>query len=85
MSAFLVIFDGNSELKTKIIALCFMPLIVALSLLWPYFSVESFSPGDQPFFSRLSEYYSHIDYLTENKVSTLTIDEIRDPKKNDQT
>ncbi|MFQ5964192.1 MAG: polysaccharide deacetylase family protein [Candidatus Scalinduaceae bacterium] len=40
---------------------------------------------EQPYFSRLSEFYSHLDYLVNNNFSTLTIDEIGNPRKEEQS
>ena len=52
------------------------PILVYHQIVQDDFSVELFPPGDRPYFSRLSEFYSHIDYLSENNFTTLTIDEI---------
>jgi len=44
------------------------------------FSVDSFPPGDRPYFSRVSDFYSHLDYLTDNNIFTLTVEEIGMPE-----
>lgn len=58
-----------------------LPILVYHHIVPNDFSVESFPPGEQPYFSRLSEFYSHLDYLVSNNFSTLTIDEIGNPGK----
>ncbi len=62
-----------------------LPILVYHHIVPNDFSVESFPPGEQPYFSRLSEFYAHIDYLAENNFFTLNIDEIGNIKKNINT
>lgn len=61
------------------------PILVYHHIVPDDFSVESFAPGDQPYYSRLNEFYSHLDYLAYNNFLTLTIDDIGNLKKNRQT
>ena len=62
-----------------------LPVLVYHQIVPDDFSVESFPPGDQPYFSRFSEFYSHLDYLSNHNFSTLTVDEIGNFKKDTNT
>ncbi len=53
-----------------------LPVLVYHHVVPDDFNIESFPLGDQPYYSRFSEFYSHLNYLAKNDFQSVTIGDI---------